>query len=282
MMVSDTKAVAAAGRFVEAHLIAGGEAGDQRSHAVRIPQIEVRVLRERTHSVRRIGQRRHRLDGEPLVQHQIIAMPARMESVECRAPFGAVDCRQHRQSREHVGHVLPCIELRLCPRNTVGITVRRKVHKACIAQCSPANRGPVNAVRPRIGQSLIRCTQCSTQCAADCRTRSVTHGMDSIDIRHSHLVSEERLTRQCQRLGRERRISIGIAQRGSQGIDQSLFERRRLAPSPVRGHPQQQMRGILLAELPAHKWIGIVRGEVLQLRKRNSRQLRWRGKATQQ
>ena len=106
--------------------------------------------------------------------------------------------------------------------------------------------------------------------------------MDRIDIRDRHLVGEERLARQRQRLGRERRIRIGIAQRDGERIDQALIEWRRLASPPRRGHRQQQMRGVLLSRLPAHERIGVVRGQEPQLRQRHARQLHRCGEAAQQ
>ena len=124
MMVSARKPIAAAGGIVEAHLIAGGEAGDQRAHAVRVAQIEVR-------------------DASPArAPHPACRAAATSPGwrTTCRAPghrhasaawklssaaraLRTVDRRQHRESRQHVGHVLPGVELRLGPRNAVGAAV---------------------------------------------------------------------------------------------------------------------------------------------------------------
>ena len=193
-------------------------------------------------------------------------MPARMERVERRAPFRTVDRRQHRESGQHVGHVLSRIELRLRPRDAVGAAIRREIRKASIAQRAPADRGAVDLVRTGVGQPLVGRSQRGTQRAADRGPRDVAHRMDRIDIGNRHLIGQECLARQRQRFGRERRIRIGIAQCGGQRLDQSLVDHRCLAASPRRRHRQQQMRRILLPGLPAHERVGVVRGEELQLR----------------
>ena len=62
---------------------------------------------------------------------------------------------------------------------------------------------------PLIGQPVVGRPQIVAQRLADRRARAVAHRMDRIDIGNCHLVGQERLTRQRQRLGRERRILIG-------------------------------------------------------------------------
>ena len=55
-------------------------------------------------------------------------------------------------------------------------------------------------------------------------------------------------------------------QRGSQGIDQTMFQRRRLATAQGSRHVEQQIGRILLAGFPANERIGVVRGKESQLR----------------
>ena len=210
-------------------------------------------------------------------------MPACVERVERSAPFRAVDRRQHGKCRQHVGHVLARHRTAPWPAQC-----RRRspsageIGEARVAQRAPADRGAVDADTAGVGQPLVGGAQVGMQCAADRRPCAVAHRVDRIDIRDRHLVGQERFARQGQRLGGERRIRIGIAQRGSQRLDQSLVERRRFAAPPGRRHLQQQMRRILLPRLPAHERIGVVRGQELQVRERHAGQLHRRGKAAQQ
>ena len=64
------------------------------------------------------------------------------------------------------------------------------------------------------------------QCAADRSARDITNRVDGIDIRDRHLVGEKRLARKHEGLGGERRVRIGLAQRGGQRIDEPLLVSR--------------------------------------------------------
>ena len=66
-------------------------------------------------------------------------------------------------------------------------------------------------------------------------------------------------------------------------LDQSRVERRRLAAPPRRHHrPAAGCVGVLLAGIPAHERIGVVRGQEPQPLGRHARQFHRRGEAAQQ
>ena len=72
-----------------------------------------------------------------------------MERSQRRFALRAVDRRQHRKRRQHVGHVLPGIELRLGQRDALGFAARGEIGEARIAQRAPADGGAVDAIRRR-------------------------------------------------------------------------------------------------------------------------------------
>src|SRR5579871_4839247 len=169
------EAVAIAGWIVEPHLVGRRKACHERAHAIWIPQIEICMPRQHAHSPRRIRQRRHRLDREPFVQHQVVATPARMERIEGRLPFRTIDCRQHCQRCQYVSHILPCIELSLGAPYALGTPIRREIRQAGVAERAAPDRSAIDLVIARISEPLICCTQCGTHCIADCFARHVAH-----------------------------------------------------------------------------------------------------------
>ena len=238
---------------MEAHRIAGGEAADQRAHPVRVAQVEVGMVATGHAPPPACRQLRHRLDGEPLVQHQVVVVPgARGSGQRRRRARGQSIAAQHRQRRQHVGHVLPASNCALASVAPPAVVAGGEIGQAGIAQRPPADRGAIDPVGPGVGQSLIGRPQASRSARADRCARRLAHRVDRVGIGHRHLVGEERLARQRQRLGGEGRVGVAPRQRRRHRLDQ----RRRRPPAFRRGASaaimlEQQLRRRIAGRIPS-------------------------------
>ena len=107
--------------------------------------------------------------------------------------------------------------------------------------------------------------------------------MHGIDIDDRHLVGEERLGRQDQRLGGEGRVFPGIGERLPHRRHEVGIERRRRRTTPQRLDPVEQGAGRdLLTRFPARERLGIVHRQKFQPLQRHALQLDRGRKAAQQ
>ena len=91
------------------------------------------------------------------------------------------------------------------------------------------------------------------------RLVDVANRMDRIDIDDRHLVGQGRLARQRQRFGGECGF---LLQRRSGGVDQRRIDHRLGRPCWIAATmSSSDCDGVLLAGIPAHERIGVVRGE---------------------
>ena len=87
-----------------------------------------------THALHGPGQTRDRLHVEPLVDDQVVASPAFVESLERRDSLRAVDVGEDRQRRQPVGHVPAIAHLGEDPVEIDGLAGGREIGETEVAQ----------------------------------------------------------------------------------------------------------------------------------------------------
>ncbi len=85
--------------------------------------------------------------------------------------------------------------------------------------------------------------------------------MNRFGVGDRHRVGQHVLARQCQRLGRELRVGIGVRERRRDRLQQPGIERQRLALAPRRRQIEQHGGRIVLPRIPAHERIAVVARE---------------------
>ncbi len=183
---------------------------------------------------------------------------------------------------EHVRHVLARVELR--PRELGARVVRRcgQVGQADVAERAPADRRAVDAVRPIVAERVVAGAQGGRELPADGDARRMPHGVDRFGVRDRHLVGEEGLARQDQRLGGEMRVGFAARERGFRHLDQGRIGLRLLAEPEAGGRVEQHGGCVLLAGLPAHERVRVVRRQQAKPVRRHAAQLHGSREAPQQ
>ena len=97
---------------MKAQLVGLREGADKGANPVRVLAFESRVARQLPYAVRGLRQRRARLQGEPLVGHQLVTRPQFVEAGERGGALGPIEVDEHGQRGEHIRHVSAGLELR--------------------------------------------------------------------------------------------------------------------------------------------------------------------------
>ena len=256
--------IARAVRGVKVKLVAG-KAADQRAHAVRRGDVEIRMLQQYLHLRRRRGQGGHRLHCEPLVQHQRVVAPPCVERRKREPAFRAIDAAQHAEGGEHVGHVARRLELAQRKPCALGRHAGGEVAEAGVAQRPAAHGSAVDVVGAMIGQPLIGGPQRILQRHPDRRAGGLPRRMDRLGIDDLHLVGEEGLARQHHRGRGEGVIRPGLGKRGGDRLDERRRHGGSAAAPPFCRHVEQQPRRVLLPGIPPHEGILVMCRQHAQL-----------------
>ena len=212
--------VAAARRVVEPHRIAGGEAADQRAHPVGVAQVVIRMPRP-ARAPRPAC--RARCEVAWIANH----LSSTSASSRQRAWNAASAASRSAQSMPASTASAASTSVMLRPASNCALASRtpsapsgREIGQAGVAQRAPADRRAVDAVGPGVGQPVVGGAQRVAQRRADRRAHALAHRVDRVDIDHRHLVGEEGLARQRQRLGGEGRVGVGPRQGRRHRLDQ--------------------------------------------------------------
>ncbi len=132
----------------------------ERPQPVGIGDGEVGMLCEAQHLVHRVLALGGRLQREPFVEHQRVALEPIVERVERGLALARVERNQHSQRTLPVGHVVGAIELRLGAPGAAAFIARRQQAESDGAQ--PPNalgaRGQIvsgDSVRPMRGKQRV-------------------------------------------------------------------------------------------------------------------------------
>ena len=91
---------------MEANRVGRREGADEGAHPIRIGEIEILVVREFPDTFESVGSRRRRLDREPFVEDQWIALPTGVEMRESFVASRVLEIREDEERALRIGHVV--------------------------------------------------------------------------------------------------------------------------------------------------------------------------------
>ncbi len=147
----------------------------------------------------RARQPRGGLHHQPLVDHQRLAAPFLVESLERGIALGAVELREPGEGGHRVGHVVGAAEL-------------------LVREGRVAELGKVAEARVVHPEPVVRRPERCFQLGGEHCPQAVARGVQRVGVHHFELLGEEALGRQVEHLGRE--DGVLLLQHAPQRLDE--------------------------------------------------------------
>ena len=244
---------------MEADRVALGEGAHERPHPVGVAQVEGRVPEQALHLGERSGQARRGLQGEPLVDHQRVRVPAPVESVEGLGPLGDVEVREHPEGAHGVGHVVGLPQLRDGERRAGRSRDLRQIGEAEIPERPLPHLPGLDPVGAAASVGVVGQRERFRELRGQRAPQELPRGVGGLGVGHRHLVHQIGLAGQRQGLGGEGRVGGAFLEHPAKGVHQVVGAVER-APGPgVLAEREKHARGEPLACVPATEGVRVVR-----------------------